>query len=350
MLWEGRTWLHIMFVTQHLQPSPAACSNLLPQLVTTYLSQCLLMTSRSSTASAGEDIQFYSLSGWIFGRFHFAGTPARSIRWMCSSHKQVFSSSTVARSAWTVCACLCEWARTSRARSDPTVPFMILISLSIPLPQQAKDQRHCLRGRSWTTTSGTLWRWCGEARACSCLWITSQWKVRRVQYQSGFYCGRANERETALVQSRVHDELLCQRKMRPPTGSLLAFFLFLLLSLACFVLLFLSKSSQFSPNLRWLTIHYCDSESHTEVSCCEAIFQKKKVGSMVTRQNKHPFGQGNEIIKAPSIHPSIIFYQHFSWTEGWGKILLSYICFKNRKKKKKSLACWCPGDAENVFF
>lgn len=123
MLWEGRTWLHIMFVTQHLQPSPAACSNLLPQLVTTYLSQCLLMTSRSSTASAGEDIQFYSLSGWIFGRFHFAGTPARSIRWTCSSHKQVFSSSTVARSAWTVCACLCEWARTSRARSDPTAIY-----------------------------------------------------------------------------------------------------------------------------------------------------------------------------------------------------------------------------------
>lgn len=148
------------------------------------------MTSRSSTASAGEDIQFYSLSGWIFGRFHFAGTPARSIRWTCSSHKQVFSSSTVARSAWTVRVCLCEWARASRARSDPTVPFMILISLSIPLPQQAKDQRHCLRGRSWTTTSGTLWRWCGEARACSCLWITSQWKVRRVRYQSGFYCGR----------------------------------------------------------------------------------------------------------------------------------------------------------------
>lgn len=61
---------------------------------------------------------------------------------------------------------------------------------------------------------------------------------------------RGNERETALVQSRVHDEPLCQRKMRPPTGSLLAFFLFLLLSLVCFVLLFLSKSSQFSPNLR----------------------------------------------------------------------------------------------------
>lgn len=59
---------------------------------------------------------------------------------------------------------------------------------------------------------------------------------------------------------------------------------------------------------------FCDSESHTEVACCEAISppQKKKVGNVVTQQNKHPFGQGNEIIKAPSIHPSIIFYQHFS--------------------------------------
>lgn len=178
---EGRTWLYIMFVTKHLQPLLASCSNLLPQLVTTYLSQCLLMASHSSTASAKEDIQFYSLSGWIFGRFHFA--ICRDIRYgervSCTCR---FSPPALllARSA---CNCVrvfvWMWARTSCARSDPTVPFMILIPLSFPLPQQAKDQRHCLRGRSWTTTSGTLWRWCGEARACSCLWIMSQWKVRR---------------------------------------------------------------------------------------------------------------------------------------------------------------------------
>lgn len=154
--------------------SSAACSNLLPQLVTTYLSQCLWWHP-AATLRAFEKTSNFTVCQAAYLVSSIFTILGESKVWMLLANMWVFSSNTVARRVWTTaCGWVDGWVVCTQRSLLCCLWFWIP---SPPSPWQAKDQRCCWRDRNWMTTSGTLWRWCDEARACSCLWIMSQWKV-----------------------------------------------------------------------------------------------------------------------------------------------------------------------------
>lgn len=167
-----------MSVTQHLQSSLAACSNLLPQLVTTCLSYCLWWHPAAPLRAFEKTFDFTVCQAGYLISF-VSSILGESIVWMCSANMQVFSTGAVTYCVWIACVCVCGCVSRCTQHSRCAV-----CDLNSPL-LQAKDLRRCSRGRSWTTMSGTLWRWCDEARVCSCLWIMSQWKVSCVQHTGG---------------------------------------------------------------------------------------------------------------------------------------------------------------------
>lgn len=117
MLCESRTRLHIVFVTQHLQSLLAACSNLLAQLVTTYLSSRLWWHPAATLWAFEKTFNFtVCQAGYLIPLI--SSTLGESIVWMCSANMQVFSTSTVAYCVWTLCVsvCGCVSRRTQRSR------------------------------------------------------------------------------------------------------------------------------------------------------------------------------------------------------------------------------------------
>lgn len=154
---KNRKWLHIMFVTQYLQSLP-------PVLIS---SQSCLYLSRhfTETLSPSEEFLFHKAT-------YLPSLPRPPV--FCIPRESVCCMKSVKYAGFLHFGCLqlsknnaglrgcCEW------RSVPLVNYDFESPPSLP-PWQAKDQRCCSQGRSWMTMSGTLWRWCEEARVCSCL-------------------------------------------------------------------------------------------------------------------------------------------------------------------------------------
>lgn len=104
-----------MLVTERLQSSLAACSNLLPQLVTTYLSYCLWWHPAATLWALEKTFDFTVCQARYLIPF-ISSILGESIVWMRCTNMQVFSTGSVTHYVWTLPVCGYVSRRTHHSR------------------------------------------------------------------------------------------------------------------------------------------------------------------------------------------------------------------------------------------